>query len=296
MSEIKGAVAVITGAGSGIGRALAREMAGRGAELALADVNPASLDETRKLLGATPVRTYTVDVADASAVANFAVAVQKDFGRVSLLVNNAGVALYGTFAEISLADMDWLMRINFWGVVHGCKFFLPLLEREPDARIVNISSVFGLFGPPGQSAYCSSKYAVRGFSECLREELRATSVKVTCVHPGGIATRIAENARAGAGAKKLELAQARERFARVAVITPEEAARVIVKGVAGDKDRVLIGKDASRIDLLQRLFPARATAMLSAWVQKQLEAANPSPAAFSDSDKRGEPKPSGSPL
>ena len=152
MSQIKGAVAVITGAGSGIGRALATQLAARGAEVALADVNAAGLEETRKLLGSASARTYTVDVADAASVAKFAEDVRRDFGRASLLVNNAGVALYGTFAEISLADMDWLMRINFWGVVHGCKFFLPLLEREPDARIVNISSVFGLFGPPGQSA------------------------------------------------------------------------------------------------------------------------------------------------
>ena len=292
MSEIKGAVAVISGAGSGIGRALATEMARRGAALALADVNAAGLEETRALLGPQAARTYTVDVADASAVANFAVAVQRDFGRVSLLVNNAGVALYGTFAEISLADMDWLMRINYWGVVHGCKFFLPLLEREPDARIVNISSVFGLFGPPGQSAYCSSKYAVRGFSECLREELRATNVKVTCVHPGGIATRIAENARAGSAASTTEFAQARQRFAKVAITTPEEAARVIVKGITENKDRVLIGNDAKRIDFLQRLFPVRATAMLSAWLQKQLESAGQSSVELGDSDEKGGAKPS----
>jgi NAD(P)-dependent dehydrogenase (short-subunit alcohol dehydrogenase family) len=291
MSEIKGAVAVITGAGSGIGRALATEMARGGAALALADVNAAGLEETRAHLGPQAARTYTVDVADASAVANFALAVQRDFGRVSLVVNNAGVALYGTFAEISLADMDWLMRINYWGVVHGCKFFLPLLEREPDARIVNISSVFGLFGPPGQSAYCSSKYAVRGFSECLREELRATNVKVTCVHPGGIATRIAENARAGSAANTTEFAQARQRFAKVAITTPEEAARVIVKGITGNKDRVLIGNDAKRINLMQRLFPVRATAMLSAWLQKQLDSADQSPTALASDEKSG-PKPS----
>ncbi|HKF20523.1 MAG TPA: SDR family NAD(P)-dependent oxidoreductase [Candidatus Angelobacter sp.] len=296
MSEIKGAVAVITGAGSGIGRALAMEMARRGAALALADVNVAGLEETRALLSAQAARTYTVDVADPSSVADFAEAVQRDFGRASLLVNNAGVALYGTFAEISLADMDWLMRINYWGVVHGCKFFLPLLEREPDARIVNISSVFGLFGPPGQSAYCSSKYAVRGFSECLREELRASNVKVTCVHPGGIATRIAENARAGSAANTTKFAQDRQRFAKVAITTPEEAARVIVKGITGNKDRVLIGSDARRIALLQRIFPVRATAMLTAWLQKQLASADQSPAELGDSHEKGGSKPSRSHL
>lgn len=268
MSEIKGAVAVVTGAGSGIGRALAREMADCGAELALADVNAATLEETHKLLGAAPARTYVVNVADAAAVSRFAGDVQRDFGRASLLVNNAGVALYGTFAEISLAEMDWLMRINFWGVVHGCKFFLPLLEREPEARIVNISSVFGLVGPGGQSAYSSSKYAVRGFSECLREELRATGVKVTCVHPAGVATRIVENARAGAATRAADQAQARERFTHHAIITPEEAARVIVKGIKRNKDRVLIGTVAYGIDWLQRFLPARASAMVSAWMQR----------------------------
>jgi NAD(P)-dependent dehydrogenase (short-subunit alcohol dehydrogenase family) len=271
-------------------------MTGKGAEVALADVNAAGLEETRKLLGAAPARTYIVDVGDADAVAKFAEDVRRDFGRASLLVNNAGVALYGTFAEISLADMHWLMRINFWGVVHGCKFFLPLLQRQSDARIVNISSVFGLFGPPGQAAYCSSKYAVRGFSESLREELRATSVKVTCVHPAGIATRIAENARAGAGAPAANMAWARERFAKVAVITPEEAARVIAKGIERDRDRVLIGRDAYRIDFLQRLFPVRAVAMLSKWLQGQIETDDESSVGLAETDPKGGAKPSRSPL
>src|SRR5215470_4360562 len=250
MRSIQGAVAVVTGAGSGIGRALAVQLGALGAELALADVNAAALDETRKLVGTANAKAYNVDVAQGAAVEGFALAVHRDFGRASLLINNAGVALFGTFAELTLAEMEWLIRINFWGVIHGCKFFLPLLEKEPEAHIVNISSVFGLFGPPGQTAYSSSKFAVRGFSECLREELRASSVKVTCVHPAGIATRIAENARAGAGAQAADMVQASERFLKVAVITPEEAARVIVKGIERDRDRVLIGRDAYRIDFL----------------------------------------------
>ena len=195
---------------------------------------------------------------------------QKDFGRASLLINNAGVALFGTFAELTLAEIEWLIRINFWGVIHGCKFFLPLLEREPEAHIVNISSVFGLFGPPGQTAYSSSKFAVRGFSECLREELRASSVRVTCVHPAGVATRIAENARAGATTRLEDQQRARERAPHILRIPPDKAAAVIIRGILRNKDRVLIGKDAYRIDLLQRLFPVRATAILSAWVQKQI--------------------------
>src|SRR5262249_9197112 len=191
------------------------------------------------------------------------------FGRASLLINNAGVALHGTFSELSLEEFEWLMSINFWGVIHGCKFFLPLLQREPDAHVVNISSVFGLFGPPGQTAYCSSKYAIRGFSESLREELRGTSVKVTCVHPAGIATRIAEDARSGAAAQSEDRAQALARAAQLLRIPPVEAADVIIRGILLDKDRVLIGKDAYRIDFLQRLFPARATAMLVRWGQRR---------------------------
>src|SRR5262249_50641633 len=141
MRSIQGAVAVVTGAGSGIGRALAVQLGAQGAELALADVNAAALDETRKLVGTVKARTYNVDVAQAAAVESLALAVQRDFGRASLLINNAGVALFGTFAELTLAEMEWLIRINFWGVIHGCKFFLPLLEREPEAHVVNISSV-----------------------------------------------------------------------------------------------------------------------------------------------------------
>jgi NAD(P)-dependent dehydrogenase (short-subunit alcohol dehydrogenase family) len=270
MRSIQGAVAVVTGAGSGIGRALAIKLGALGAELALADVNAAALDETRKLVGTAKARAYIVDVAQAAAVEDFASAVQRDFGRASLLINNAGVALFGTFGELTLAEMEWLIGINFWGVIHGCKFFLPLLEKEPEAHIVNISSVFGLFGPPGQTAYSSSKFAVRGFSECLREELRAGSVRVTCVHPAGIATRIAENARAGAATRLEDQQQARERAPQVLRIPPEKAAAVIIRGILRNKDRVLIGKDAYRIDFLQRLFPVRATAILSAWVQKQI--------------------------
>ena len=268
MSEIRDRVAVITGAASGIGRALAREMAARGAQLALADVNTAGLEETRKTLGAATVRTYEVDVAKADAVEEFSRRVQQDFGRASLLINNAGVALFGTFAELTMEEFEWLIGINFWGTVYGCKFFLPMLLQQSDARIVNVSSVFGFFGPPGQTAYVSSKFAVRGFSESLREELRATPVKLTCVHPAGIATNVAVNARAGAATRADEQQAALERFKKVAVISPETAARTIVDGILGDKDRVLIGRDAYRIDFISRLLPVRASKMLSSWMQK----------------------------
>ncbi|HEV7674034.1 MAG TPA: SDR family NAD(P)-dependent oxidoreductase [Candidatus Angelobacter sp.] len=270
MRDIKGAVAVVTGAASGIGRALAVDLAKLGAQLALADVNTAGVEETRALLGNATARTYTVDVSKASAVEGFAHAVERDFGRASLLINNAGVALMGTFAEVSLEEMEWLIGINFWGVVHGCKFFLPLLQRETDAHIVNLSSIFGLIGPPGQTAYAASKFAIRGFSESLREELRATSaIKVTSVHPAGIATPIASRARAGRAITAAARQEAEEYFKKVALITPQEASNVIIKGVLANKNRVLIGSDAYRIDRIQRLFPARASAIFASFLEKR---------------------------
>ena len=271
MRDFSNAVVVITGAGSGIGRALAREFAAGGAAIALADVNSGALEETRRLLGDAKAATYKVDVADAAAMEAFAQKVQQDFGRVTILINNAGVALHGTFEELALAEFEWLFRINFWGVIHGCKFFLPLLREQKEARIVNVSSVFGLIAPPGQTAYGASKYAIRGFSESLREELRASGVAVTCVHPAGINTNIAMNARAGAATDPHGQAEAREAFHRVARITPEEAARTIVQGIVNNKDRILIGADAYRMDRMARMFPSRAGAMFANWLKKRKE-------------------------
>lgn len=271
MDDLSQAVAVITGAGSGIGRALAQELALHGAKLALADVNSTALEETRKTLDKAQAKSYVVDVSDPAAVESFARNVEKDFGRVSLLINNAGVALYGTFAEVSIAEMDWLMRINFWGVVHGCKFFVPLLQREPEAHIVNISSVFGLIAPAGQTAYAASKFAVRGFTQALRQELidSNSSISVTCVHPGGIRTSIADNARAGAATRVEDQNEARERFKKVVRTTPEAAARTIVNGIMRNQPRVLIGADAYQIDLFQRLMPVRCGSVLAKIMEKR---------------------------
>lgn len=277
MKNLRGIVAVVTGAGSGIGRGLALELAGRGAHLALADVNTAAAEETRGLAAAAnsgiTVKTYALDVGDAAAVENFAQRVQKDFGHAALLINNAGVALFGTFAEVSIADMEWLMRINYWGVIYGCKFFMPLLEREPEAHIVNISSVFGLIAPAGQTAYGSSKFAVRGFSQSLRLELKAAGsrVEVTCVHPGGIKTNVANAARVGAGTDPAARTVAKELFNKVVKTTPEEAAKVIVGGILANKPRVLIGSDAWQIDRIQRLFPVKCGDMLMKTFEKRAQ-------------------------
>jgi NAD(P)-dependent dehydrogenase (short-subunit alcohol dehydrogenase family) len=266
---LKDAVVVITGAGSGIGQALAVEFAGLGARLALADVNGAGLQQTLELLGSAEQRTYNVDVSNASAVEGFANQVTRDFGAVSILVNNAGVALHGRFADITLEEFEWLIGINFWGVIYGCKFFLPLLRTASSPRIVNISSVFGLIGPPGQTAYSSSKFAVRGFSESLREELRGTGISVTCVHPAGIATNIAVKARAGQNSRAEDQAMDLQVFAKAARVTPAEAARTIVQGVLKNKDRILIGQDAYRMDRMARIFPARAGAMFADYMAKR---------------------------
>src|SRR4029077_15543496 len=207
MSFLSAGVAVVTGAGSGIGRALAQQLAAAGSALALADVDESGLLQTVESLGAknAAITSHVVGVADETSIRTFAEDVGRRHGRVTLLINNAGVALEGTFEEISLDDFRWLMNINFWGTVYGVKHFLPMLKREQRAHIVNISSVFGLIAPPGQPAYSASKFAVRGFTECLRHELAGTPVHVSCVHPGGIRTAIAHRARVGAGVKRTGL-------------------------------------------------------------------------------------------
>jgi short-subunit dehydrogenase len=269
VKELRGAVAVVTGAGSGIGRALAQELASKGAQLALADVNGTALEETLALLQSTTARAYTVDVGAPSAVEEFAREVHHDFKRVSLLINNAGVALHGTFAEVSIADMEWLFRINFWGVVHCCKAFLLALQQEPDAHIVNMSSMFGLVGPPGQAAYASSKFAVRGFTEVLRHELKSTSIHVSCVHPAGVQTAIADNARIGERASPQEAAVLRDRFKKLAPTSAAAAAREIVKGIFRNRSRILVGADAYRIDAIQRLAPSRGVDALISMMEKR---------------------------
>ncbi|HYL68072.1 MAG TPA: SDR family oxidoreductase [Candidatus Limnocylindria bacterium] len=261
--NLKGGVTVVTGAASGIGRALAHRLATEKMSLALADVDDAGLQKTAREIAERTgdkkflVTTHLVDVSDAKRMEEFASEVVQQHERVTLLINNAGVALYGFFEEITMADFEWVMGINFWGVVHGVRNFLPVLRRQPRAHIVNVSSIYGIIAPSGQSAYCAAKFAVRGFTEVLRHELEGTSVGVSCVHPGGIRTPIAKNARIGTGVhpsiRELNLA----RFDRHAITSPEAAADRIVRGVRRNEPRILVGPDAVRLDRLQRLLPIR---------------------------------------
>ena len=260
MSLSKNSVAVITGAASGIGRALAVRLAKENvAGLAICDVNEQGLGETAEMLKdkGVPVSEHLVDTSKLVQIEQLKAEVLEKHGRVTHLINNAGVGLFGTFEQISLEDFEWLMSINFWGVVYGCKVFLPVLKQQEAAHIVNISSVFGLIAPPEQTAYCASKFAVRGFTESLRHELEETSVRVSTVHPGGIKTDIARNSRLGAGTPESYKAQGVEFFDRVAETSTEEAAETIVKGIKAGNPRIHIGKDERAINYISRLFPKK---------------------------------------
>ncbi len=244
-------VAVVTGAASGIGAALAAELARRGATLALVDKDGEGLE---RVAAASPGRIaglHVVDLADPDAAAQIASAVPES---VNLLVNNAGVALGGRFEQVTAEDFDWLMAINFGAVVRLTRAFLPRLRQAGEARIVNVSSVFGLIAPPGQTAYAASKFAVRGFSEALRAELHETGVGVSVVHPGGVRTNIAANAR-HAPIPPAELAEAARRWEKMLRMPASQAATIIAEGIARRRERILVGADARVIDALQRLLP-----------------------------------------
>jgi len=260
MKSFDGKVSVITGAGSGIGRALALDLAGRGARLAISDVNDAGLAETVDLVknaGAREVRSDHLDVADRAAFTAYAEQVVEQFGQVNLVVNNAGVALAGDLVDLEYPDMDWIMGINFWGVVHGTKEFLPHLIASGDGHLVNISSLFGLVSMPGQSMYNAAKYAVRGLSEAVREEMLVAGhpVGVTVVHPGGIKTAIARNARYSDKEDGEESAKFFDK--NLARMAPGRAAEIILKGVEGDKARVLVGIDAHAVHQVAKLLGSR---------------------------------------
>ena len=273
MTAIKGAAAAVTGAAGGIGRALALELAARGCDLALADRDEAGLQAVAAEItrdGERKVTTHRVDVGEPEEIAAFAQAATSAHPTLNIVINNAGVALIGQFSEVDQSQMDWLFNINFWGVVHSTRAFLPHLSRQREAHIANLSSLFGIIAPPGQTAYAASKFAVRGFSESLRHELRmaGSPVRLSVVHPGGISTDIARNARTGvAVTDNARRAQAIERFDAVARTTPKAAALRIIEGIEKNRPRILIGADARIIDLLQRLRPARYWSLLAPWIQ-----------------------------
>jgi short-subunit dehydrogenase len=260
MSLNKNSVAVITGAASGIGRALAIRFAEEKiAGIAIADVNESGLSETFEMVEkiGVSVSKHIVDVSKLNQVQQFADEIVAKHGKATHLVNNAGVGVIGSFEQLSLEDFEWLMSINFWGVVYGCKVFLPILKQQESAHIVNISSVFGIIAPPEQTAYCASKFAVRGFTESLRHELEDSNVWVSSVHPGGIKTNIARNSRLGEKTPEDNKKQGVAFFDKVAMTTPEVAAETIVRGIKTRNPRILIGKDAHGINILSRLFPKK---------------------------------------
>jgi NAD(P)-dependent dehydrogenase (short-subunit alcohol dehydrogenase family) len=261
MRDLNGKVAAVTGAGSGIGRATAIELAKAGCHVAISDIAPEGLEKTAESCRAHGVNVTTagLDVADRDAIYAWAEQVVADHGGVNIVVNNAGVALTAPVAEMTDESFEWLFAINFWGVVHGTRAFLPHLRAAGEAHVVNISSLFGLVGIPTQSAYCAAKFAVRGFTESLRMELAGTGVGVTSVHPGGIRTNIARAARfegtgSIGGARSQEEAAAA--FDKVARTSPARAAKRIVLAIRKDRGRLPIGLDAYALALLQRVAPA----------------------------------------
>ena len=259
MRKLEGRVAAITGAGSGIGRALALRLVAAGAHVALSDVDDEGLARTVSMCegSAVKVTSHHVDVADCEEVTMWADQVVAAQGKVNLIINNAGVALGATVESMSYDDLRWLLDIDFWGVVHGTKAFLPHLKATGEGHVVNISSVFGLISVPSQSAYNAAKFAVRGFTDALRMELDIERCGVSCttVHPGGIKTNIARNARMNDSVAGIagDTERARKNFERLLLTSPEKAARQILSAVEHNRRRVLVGPDAKVIDALARL-------------------------------------------
>ena len=286
MKELDGKVAAITGAASGIGRSLALELRSQGAHLALSDIDADGLNETRALCAHSSriVTTTVVDVASRQQVFAWADDVAAEHGRCNLVFNNAGVAMADGAESQSIEDFEWLMNINFWGVVHGTQAFLPLLRASNEGHIVNISSVFGLLSIPSQSAYNAAKFGVRGYTDALRMELELDggNVSATTVHPGGIKTAIARNARTprstslgatglgmstGSVDRETDLA---DQFEKLAWMPPDKAARQIIRAVKRNRRRALIGPDASLFDLTARLPAAVSQRLVMAMTRRQL--------------------------
>ena len=277
MTTISGAAVALTGAADGIGKALAQALAARGADLALADIDGVKLRETADAIRRrhnVRVTEHVVDVGDRAAVKRYAAEALAQHPGLNIVINNAGVALMGRFDEATEADFDWLMAINFGGVVASTRAFLPALAKRPEAHIVNLSSVFGIVAPPGQTAYSAAKFAVRGFTEALRHEMAGSKVRVSTVHPGGIATGIAGHARRAASISAERQVEAAARFATIAKTTPDAAAERIIQGIERNEPRILIGRDARVIDLIQRVLPVRYLPVLQRLTGNQPPPAN----------------------
>ncbi|RKQ95628.1 SDR family NAD(P)-dependent oxidoreductase [Maricaulis maris] len=266
--DYAGRTALITGAASGIGAALAAGLAARGAHLILVDINAEGLEAVAVPLreDGCNVSTFVVDMADAAAIAKLASDVATAGDPVHLLINNAGIALGGMFEEVEMADFERVLDINLYGVIRMTRAFLPALRAVEDAHIVNISSIFGIIAPAGQAAYSTAKFGVRGFSNVLRHELAGSSIGVTTVHPGGIATNIAASAKPPPGASEAEIAAAKRQTQRLLVMPPAEAARIILKGVARKKPRIFVGRDAHTMMWFERIFPTRYWSLMQKMV------------------------------
>jgi NAD(P)-dependent dehydrogenase (short-subunit alcohol dehydrogenase family) len=278
MKSFDGKVAAITGAGSGMGRTLALSLARRGCEVAVSDVDERGLAETVNLAAKHSVKVTSkrVDVAQREQVYAWADDVVRDHGRCHLIFNNAGVSHTSTIEGLEYADFEWIMGINFWGVVYGTKAFLPHLKAAGEGHIINTSSLFGLLAIPSQSTYNATKFAVRGFTEALREELELTRspVSATCVHPGGIKTNIARSGRIDPSMKDLgvtDLEKSRRNFEKAFRVTAEDAAETILRGVQRNSRRVLIGSDAFFLDLLQRVAPGSYHAVVAAAARRTMK-------------------------
>jgi len=270
MKNLRDKVVVVTGVGSGIGRELVIQLKKQGAKLAINEFDKNKLSETIKLLGGASASLIAqdFDVSDRAAVYDFANKTKAHFGHVDCVINNAGVAL-GTVTteDIDYKDFEWIVGINMWGMIYGTKAFLPIIKQQAEGSITNVSSVFGLFGVANNTAYCTTKFAIRGFTESLRMEMHAYSphVVISSVHPGGIKTNIARSAKTPIGAEnESELTRQKniEEVEEAFITTPSQAAKTIIKGIKQKKERILIGSDARKMDKMVRLFPVKYTDML----------------------------------
>lgn len=269
MKDLRNKVAVITGAGSGIGRQLAHQLAKAGAELCLADVNEIKLQTTvGELHGQTKITSHVVDVAKRDQIYAMAAAAIKAHGQVDIVINNAGVVVLSPLDEVSQEDFEWVMDVNFWGVVHGTLAFMQHLKSRPEASVVNISSVNGFIPFPNNGPYNCSKYAVYGFNETLHQELAETNVIVTSVHPGGIKTDIVRNARGNSAPGGGDKTQIVSRFDTVARTSAEDAAKAIVGAIKGKKKKLLIGADAYAMDFAKRLMPEEFVSLVGYTTRK----------------------------